>query len=377
MATPIRMVDLVAQYAEIEQEIKDALAICMQDATFINGPQVRSFAANLSTYLDDAEVIPCANGTDALQIAMMALGLEPGDEVIVPAFTYVATAEVVALLGLTPVLVDVDPDTFNTTAALIEAAITEKTRCIVPVHLFGQACDMEAIMELSKRTGIPVIEDAAQSIGARVTTTNGESIPTGTIGDIGCTSFFPSKNLGAFGDGGAMFTRNPDLAAKIRIVANHGQTRRYYHDRVGVNSRLDSMQAAILDIKLKRLNRYNDSRRAAADRYDAAFNEIEELTTPVRAAYSTHVFHQYTLKVSNGKREELREHLEELDIPAMIYYPVPLQDQKAFEGICEVRTDLSVTNSLSESVISLPMHSELSTEIQDRIIAGVSSFFGK
>ncbi len=377
MATPIRMVDLVAQYAEIEQEIKDALATCMQDATFINGPQVRSFAANLSTYLDDAEVLPCANGTDALQIAMMALDLKPGDEVIVPAFTYVATAEVVALLGLTPVLVDVDPDTFNTTAALIEAAITEKTRCIVPVHLFGQACDMEAIMELSKRTGIPVIEDAAQSIGARVTMTNGKSIPTGTIGDIGCTSFFPSKNLGAFGDGGAMFTRNPELAAKIRMVANHGQSRRYYHDRVGVNSRLDSMQAAILDIKLKRLDRYNDSRRAAADRYDAAFTEIEELTTPVRAPYSTHVFHQYTLKVSHGKREALREYLEAMDIPAMIYYPVALQDQKAFAGTCVVRTDLSVTNSLCESVISLPMHSELSPNIQDRIIEGVRSFFLK
>lgn len=375
MATPIRMVDLVAQYAEIEQEIKDALATCMQDATFINGPQVRSFAANLSTYLDDAEVLPCANGTDALQIAMMALDLKPGDEVIVPAFTYVATAEVVALLGLTPVLVDVDPDTFNTTAALIEAAITDKTKCIVPVHLFGQACDMEGIMEVSRKTGISVIEDAAQSIGARVTMTNGKSIPTGTIGDIGCTSFFPSKNLGAFGDGGAMFTRNPELAAKIRMVANHGQSRRYYHDRVGVNSRLDSMQAAILDIKLKRLDRYNDSRRAAADRYDAAFADIEELTTPVRAPYSTHVFHQYTLKVSHGKREALREHLEGLDIPAMIYYPVALQDQKAFEGICVVRSELPVTNSLCESVISLPMHSELSSDIQDRIIEGVRSFF--
>lgn len=375
MATPIRMVDLVAQYAEIEQEINTALATCMQDATFINGPQVRSFAANLSSYLDGAEVIPCANGTDALQIAMMALDLKPGDEVIVPAFTYVATAEVVALLGLTPVLVDVDPNTFNTTAELIEAAITEKTKCIVPVHLFGQGCDMQAIMELSGRTGIPVIEDAAQSIGAKVTMGNGDAIPTGTIGDIGCTSFFPSKNLGAFGDGGAIFTRNPELAAKIRIVANHGQTRRYYHDRVGVNSRLDSMQAAILDIKLKRLDRYNDSRRAAADRYDAAFAEIDGLIPPVRAPHSTHVFHQYTLKVSDGRREALRKHLEALDIPAMIYYPVPLQDQKAFEGVCEVRTDLSVTNSLCESVISLPMHSELSHEIQDRIIAGVGSFF--
>lgn len=375
MTTPIRMVDLVAQYAEIEQEIKEALATCMQDATFINGPQVRSFAANLSTYLDDAEVIPCANGTDALQIAMMALDLKPGDEVIVPAFTYVATAEVVALLGLTPVLVDVDPDTFNTTAALIEAAITEKTKCIVPVHLFGQGCDMEAIMDLARNTGIPVIEDAAQSIGARITMGNGESIPTGTIGDIGCTSFFPSKNLGAFGDGGAMFTRNPGLAAKISVVANHGQSRRYYHDRVGVNSRLDSMQAAILNIKLKHLDRYNDSRRAAADRYDAAFSEIDELNVPVRAPYSTHVFHQYTLKVSNGKREALRQHLEALDIPAMIYYPVALQDQKAFAGICAVRYELSVTNSLCESVISLPMHSELGPDIQDRIIEGVRSFF--
>lgn len=375
MATPIRMVDLVAQYAEIETEVKDALAVCMKDATFINGPQVRSFAANLSAYLQGAEVIPCANGTDALQIAMMALGLQPGDEVIVPAFTYVATAEVVALLGLTPVLVDVDPHSFNTTASHIEEAITGKTRCIVPVHLFGQGCDMAPIMALSQKTGIPVVEDAAQSIGAVVQMGDGTSLPTGTIGDVGCTSFFPSKNLGAFGDGGAMFTRNSDLAAKIKVVANHGQTRRYYHDRVGVNSRLDSMQAAILDIKLRHLDRYNASRRAAADRYDEAFAEIDSLITPVRLPHTSHVFHQYTLKVTDGRRDALKAHLESRGIPAMIYYPVPLQEQKAFDGICKVRTDLAVTNTLCQQVLSLPMHSELSDEILSTIIDGVLSFF--
>lgn len=370
----IRMVDLITQYEEISAEIESALQEVMSHASFINGPHVQAFAANLSSYLDDAVVLPCANGTDALQIAMMALGLSPGDEVIVPAFTYVATAEVVGLLGLTPVLVDVDEKSFNITADHIEAAITEKTKAIVPVHLFGQGCDMTAIMALANQHGIPVIEDAAQSIGARIQV-DGVFRPSGTIGAIGCTSFFPSKNLGAFGDGGAMFTRSEELADTIRMIANHGQSKRYYHDRIGVNSRLDSMQAAILNIKLSRLNRYNDARRAAADYYDKAFQEIDLLTPPYRVPHSTHVFHQYTLTVQDGTRDKLKAHLDRAGIPAMIYYPVPLQEQKAFQEICQVPHELINTNRLCTEVISLPMHSELSPEIQDRIIDEVKSFF--
>ncbi|MDP5169102.1 MAG: DegT/DnrJ/EryC1/StrS family aminotransferase, partial [Bacteroidia bacterium] len=352
MDQAIRMVDLVGQYARIKEEVTEALATCMNDATFINGPQVQAFSANISAYLGNPDVIPCANGTDALQIALMALGLVPGDEVIVPAFTYVATAEVIGLLGLTPVLVDVDPHTFNTTAALIEAAITPKTKAMVPVHLFGQCCDMEAIMALSKKTGIPVVEDTAQSLGSHVIFADGSRHAAGTIGAIGCTSFFPSKNLGAFGDGGAMFTRDAELAATIRMIANHGQSKRYYHDRLGVNSRLDSMQAAILNIKLRHLDGYNAARRRAADVYDAGFADLEELETPFRAAHSEHVFHQYTLKVKDGRRDELQAHLAAKNIPSMIYYPVPLQEQLAFKDICVVKQELKVANQLCKEVIS-------------------------
>lgn len=370
----IRMVDLVTQYQEISSEIEKALSQCMADATFINGPQVRQFAANLSAYLDDAIVLPCANGTDALQIALMALGLKPGDEVIVPAFTYVATAEVVGLLGLTPVLVDVDARSFNTDASKIEAAITDRTKAIVPVHLFGQGCDMGPIIELAQKHGIAVVEDAAQSIGARISV-NGVSMPSGTIGDIGCTSFFPSKNLGAFGDGGSMFTRSEELAGAIRMISNHGQSKRYYHDRLGVNSRLDSMQAAILDIKLKRLDRYNDSRRAAADRYDQAFQDLPQLQTPFRSPHSTHVFHQYTLTIKDGSRDQLKQYLDDKGIPCMIYYPVPLQEQLAFKDICVVPGDLTNANQLCQEVISLPIHSELTADVQEIITDAVSGFY--
>ncbi len=375
METEIRMVDLITQYEEIREEVAQAVEGVMDAATFINGPQVQSFTQNLSEYLDEAYVIPCANGTDALQIAMMALGLQPGDEVIVPAFTYVSTAEVVGLLGLTPVLIDVDPHTFTCRAEDIEAAISSGTKAIVPVHLFGQGCDMHSVMQVAEQYHLPVIEDAAQSIGARINMGNAGWVPSGTIGAIGCTSFFPSKNLGGFGDGGAMFTRSKELNSRLRMIANHGQSRRYYHDKIGVNSRLDSIQAAVLDIKLRHLDRYNASRRAAADRYDQAFAETDQLLTPVRAAHSEHVFHQYTLKVTDGSRDQLKEYLQQRGIPAMIYYPVPLHRQKAFQHMCKVPSAMTGTETLCDQVISLPMHSELTPEIQDRIINGVLSFY--
>ncbi len=372
----IRMVDLKTQYEKIQAEIDRAVLDVVSSTEYINGPEVRQFQADLEAYLGGGYVIPCANGTDALQIAMMALGLKAGDEVIVPAFTYVATAEVIALLGLTPVMVDVDPDTFNMTTALVEAAITPRTRAIVPVHLFGQSVDMEPLLELARRHNLYVIEDNAQAIGADYTFANGIRQKTGMMGDIGCTSFFPSKNLGCYGDGGAMMTRDADLAKRMRMIANHGQDRQYYHAKVGVNSRLDSIQAAILRVKLPHLDEYCDARRHAADYYDAAFAEIPQLKTPVRQSNSTHVFHQYTLVLLEGDRDALRQHLTELHIPAMIYYPVPLYDQQAFSHYW-AGGKLPVTESLCNSVISLPMHTELTSEIQDIIINAVKSYFEK
>jgi UDP-2-acetamido-2-deoxy-ribo-hexuluronate aminotransferase len=370
------MVDLKTQYEKIQAEIDRAVLDVVSSTEYINGPEVRQFQADLEAYLGGGYVIPCANGTDALQIAMMALGLKAGDEVIVPAFTYVATAEVIALLGLTPVMVDVDPDTFNMTTALVEAAITPRTRAIVPVHLFGQSVDMEPLLELARRHNLYVIEDNAQAIGADYTFANGIRQKTGMMGDIGCTSFFPSKNLGCYGDGGAMMTRDADLAKRMRMIANHGQDRQYYHAKVGVNSRLDSIQAAILRVKLPHLDEYCDARRHAADYYDAAFAEIPQLKTPVRQSNSTHVFHQYTLVLLEGDRDALRQHLTELHIPAMIYYPVPLYDQQAFSHYW-AGGKLPVTESLCNSVISLPMHTELTSEIQDIIINAVKSYFEK
>lgn len=369
------MVDLKGQYEKISDEIDAAVMGTVRSTQFINGPQVADFQRNLEAYLGVEHVIPCANGTDALQIAMMALGLEPGDEVIVPSFTYIATAEVIALLRLTPVMVDVDEATFNITAEAIEAAITPRTKAIVPVHLFGQSCDMEPIMRLAEKHSIAVIEDNAQAIGADYVFADGRRAKTGTVGHIGCTSFFPSKNLGCYGDGGAIFTDDADLAEKMRIVANHGQTRRYYHDRVGVNSRLDSIQAAILNVKLPHLDEYCDARRAVAERYDAAFADIAEITTPVRSPRSTHVFHQYTLKIANGRRDELNAFLAARDIPSMIYYPVPLYKQEAFKETAEPGFTLPVTTRLCEQVLSLPIHTEMEQEIQDYIIAGVREFF--
>lgn len=371
------MVDLQGQYRKLKAEIDAAVLEVIESAAFINGPAVRSFQSNFEDYLDVKRVIPCANGTDALQIALMALDLEPGDEVIVPAFTYVATAEVIALLKLQPVMVDVDPDTFNLTADIIEAAVTPRTRAVVPVNLFGQSCHMEPIMAVARKHDLWVIEDNAQAIGADYTFADGLTAKTGTIGHIGCTSFYPSKNLGAYGDGGAICTNDEELGEKLSMIANHGQTRRYYHGRVGVNSRLDSIQAAILDIKLRHLDEYAAARRRAADYYDRIFAGIDELQTPVRHRRSTHVFHQYTLQVKDGRRDELQAFLKERHIPTMIYYPVPLYEQEAFRPFTKGVDHLPATEELCKNVISLPIHTEMDNETLKYIADGVIDFFRK
>jgi UDP-2-acetamido-2-deoxy-ribo-hexuluronate aminotransferase len=371
----IEMVDLKSQYRKIQEEIDTAVIKAIHEANFINGPEVASFTKNLSAYLGVAHVIPCANGTDALQIAMMALDLKPGDEVIVPSFTYVATAEVIGLLQLKPVMVDVDPVHFNITKANIEQAIGTKTKAIVPVHLFGQCADMEPILALAKERGLYVIEDTAQAIGAVYKFSDGTQKQAGTMGHIGCTSFFPSKNLGCYGDGGAIYTHDSVLAERIKMVANHGQVKKYVHKYIGVNSRLDTIQAAVLDIKLKYLDQYSAARQAAADRYDQLLLGIEGLQTPERAMNSTHVFHQYTMMIKNGKRNALKQHLEAAGIPAMVYYPVPLNEQEAFHAIGAVVGSLKETELLCASVLSLPMHTELTEEQQIFITDTIKSFF--
>ena len=320
-AQQIQMVDLKTQYEEMQEEVDAAVLDVIRSGAFINGPAVRDFQSGLEGFLRCEHVIPCANGTDALQIALMALDLRPGDEVIVPAFTYVASAEVIALLGLSPVMVDVDPFTFNVTAELIAPAITEQTKAIIPVHLFGQSCDMEGIVKLAKQHEIAIVEDNAQAIGAEYTFTDGRTARTGTLGDVGCTSFYPSKNLGAYGDGGAMNTDDDALAAKLRMVANHGQNRRYYHDVVGCNSRLDSVQAAILNCKLARLDAYNARRQSAAAHYDRELGGLPGLLTPARLPASTHVYHQYTLRIDGDRRDALQQHLQDAGVPSMVYYP--------------------------------------------------------
>ena len=373
----IQMVDLKGQYEKIKNEIDEAVLSCIASTAFINGAQVKSFQKNLENYLQVKNVIPCANGTDALQIALMALDLKEGDEVIVPSFTYVATAEVIALLKLTPIMVEVDENTFNITAEIIEKAITPRTKVVVPVHLFGQSCDMEAIMEIAEKHNLFVIEDNAQAIGSDYTFADGAKKKAGTIGHIGCTSFFPSKNLGCYGDGGAIFTDDEDLAKKMRMIANHGQAKKYYHSVIGVNSRLDTLQAAILDIKLQYLDEYCAVRQKVADGYDKAFEEVEELQTPVRQRNSTHVFHQYTLQVKNGRRENLQKHLEEKGIPSMIYYPLPLYSQDAFKEFVALDFVLPVTEKLCESVLSLPVHTEMDEETLYFIADNVKEFFRK
>ena len=358
----IQMVDLQTQYQHIKEDIDRGIQAVIDSASFIKGPAVVSFQANLEQYTGAKHVIPVGNGTDALQIALMALGLKPGDEVITPTFTFIATAEVVALLGLTPVVVDVDWDTMNISTDALRQAITPKTKAIVPVHLFGQCADMEEIMEIAKEHNLYVVEDACQAIGAIYTFADGTQKQAATMGDIGCTSFFPSKNLGCYGDGGAIFTNNDELAAKMRAIANHGMVVRYYHDTVGINSRLDSIQAAILDVKLPHLNEYIAARQAAADYYDNAFANNPHILTPVRNLHSTHVFHQYTLRLLDVDRDAVRNALAEAGIPAMIYYPVPLHMQKAYQDPRYKAGDFPVAERLATCVLSLPMHTELTNE---------------
>lgn len=358
----IQMVDLKGQYEKIKTEVDAGIQEVLNTTAFINGPAVKEFQADLEKYLNVKHVIPCANGTDALQIAMMALDLKPGDEVITASFTYVATAEVIGLLGLIPVLVDVYPDTFDIDIEAIEKNITPKTKAIVPVHLFGQCADMERIMALAKKHNLYVIEDVAQAIGADYTFSDGRIQKAGTIGDIGCTSFFPSKNLGCYGDGGAMYTNNDDLAKKMRMIAHHGQSVQYVHDVLGVNSRLDTIQAVVLKAKLKHLDEYATARNRVADYYDKTFANNPKLKTPVRAKNSTHVFHQYTLQLNGIDRTKLREQLSEKGIPAMIYYPIPLHMQNAYKSDRFKQGDFPVTEKLCVSVLSLPMHTEMDEE---------------
>lgn len=368
------MVDLQTQYQHIKEDIDRGIQAVIDSASFIKGPAVVSFQANLENYTGSKHVIPVGNGTDALQIALMALGLKPGDEVITPTFTFIATAEVVALLGLKPVVVDVDWDTMNISVEAIRKAITPQTKAIVPVHLFGQCADMEAIMAIAKEHNLYVVEDACQAIGAKYTFSNGTTRQAATIGHIGCTSFFPSKNLGCYGDGGAIFTDDDSLAAQMRAIANHGMVVRYHHDQVGVNSRLDSIQAAVLDAKLPHLDEYIAARQHAAAYYDKAFGNHAKMLIPTREERSTHVFHQYTLRLTDVDRDALREALAAKDIPAMIYYPVPLHMQKAYQDPRYKEGDFPVAERLAACVLSLPMHTELDEEQLAYITQAVLEF---
>jgi dTDP-4-amino-4,6-dideoxygalactose transaminase len=370
----IQMVDLITQYEKIKPAIDSAIIDVIRNAQFINGPEVIAFQEELQEYLGIKHVIPCANGTDALQIAMMALDLKPGDEVITPSFTYIATTEVIALLGLKPVFVEVNKETFCVYAEAIEKAITPKTKAIVPVHLYGQAADMNAIMTIAKKHNLFVIEDNAQAIGSDYHLTDGSVVKTGTIGDIGCTSFFPSKNLGCYGDGGAIFTNSDELAVKLRMIANHGQSKKYYHDVVGCNSRLDNIQAAVLRIKLRQLDNYIDARRNVADFYDEFFGPMKGVQIPFRSHDSKHVFHQYTLILDGHNRDELNEYLASKDVPSMIYYPVPAHRQKMFASFGSSDTNLPTTDWLTERVISLPIHTEMQEEQLEYITKTVAEF---
>ncbi len=358
----LQMVDLKRQYQKIKGEVDAAVQRVIESTAFINGPDVAAFARELEAYLGVKHVIPCANGTDALQMALMALDVKPGDEIITPSFTYIATVEVVALLGLKPVFVDVDADTFTMNIESVRAAITPRTRAIIPVHLYGQSANMEALTALSVERRIPLIEDNAQAIGGTYTFSDGRTVMNGTMGIIGCTSFFPSKNLGCYGDGGAMFTNDDAMAEKLRMIANHGQKVRYYHEVVGCNSRLDTIQAAILRIKLKHLDEYCDARRVVADFYDAAFADNEQIVMPFRAAYSKHVFHQYTLQLRGVDRDEVVAALAEKHIPSMIYYPVPSHKQNMLKAFAGDDCQLPVTDMLNACVISLPIHTELTED---------------
>jgi dTDP-4-amino-4,6-dideoxygalactose transaminase len=371
----IQMVDLRKQYLRIKNEIDAAIEKVLLSTAFIQGKEVADFAQDLKQYTGAGYVIPCANGTDALQIAMMVLSLQPGDEVILPVHTYVATAEVLALLHLKPVFADVDAQHFTLDVKQIENKITAKTKAIVPVHLYGQCADMEAILAIAKKHNLYVIEDVAQALGAVYTFSDGEKKQAGTMGDIGTTSFFPSKNLGCYGDGGAMFTNDATLAEKLKMIANHGQKIKYHHESIGVNSRLDTLQAAILQVKLKYLPEYEKARQAVAAYYDASLASISKIKIPVRSTYSTHVFHQYTLRIANGKRDALKKFLEERGIPTMIYYPVPLHFQKAYQQEQFGKGSFPVTEQLSEEVISLPIHTEMTENELHYITQAIKEFF--
>jgi UDP-2-acetamido-2-deoxy-ribo-hexuluronate aminotransferase len=370
----IQMVDLQSQYKKIKTEIDAAIINVIENANFINGPEVGQFRVDLEKYLNVKHVIPCANGTDALQIALMALGLKPGDEVITPSFTYIATTEVIALLNLVPVFVDVLPDTYCIDPSKIEEAITSKTKAIVPVHLYGQCADMDAILEIAKKHKLAVIEDTAQAIGAEYTHKDGSVSKAGTMGDIGCTSFFPSKNLGCYGDGGAMYTNDAHLASNLKMIANHGQVIKYHHEVVGCNSRLDTIQAAILKIKLRDLDNYCAARQKVAAYYDNAFAAIPQITVPAREPKSTHVFHQYTIKLKGVDRESLVTYLSEHGIPSMIYYPLPAHKQGMFKSFGKENQDLPVTNLLTTEVLSFPIHTEMEQEQLEYITKHIIHF---
>lgn len=371
----ISMVDLYGQYRRIKEEIDEAIGKVMESSAFINGPQVKAFAEHLAAYNGVRHAVTCGNGTDALQIALMSLGLKAGDEVIVPVHTYVATAEVIALLNLVPVFVDCEEERFTIDVSQVEAKITPRTRVVVPVHLYGQCADMEPLLDIARRHGLCVVEDVAQAIGACYTFHDGTVRRAGCMGDVGATSFFPSKNLGCYGDGGAMFIQDDALAEKAQMVANHGQRVKYHHDIVGCNSRLDTLQAAVLDVKLKYLDQYTEARQAAAARYDRLLADVEGIVIPARATNSTHVFHQYTLRVPHGRRDALKAFLAERGIPSMIYYPVPLHLQKAYANECQGKGPFPVAERLSGEVLSLPMHTELDLATQEFIADSIRQFF--
>ena len=370
------MVDLNGQYRKIRWQVNREIKKVIKSSSFINGPSVKEFQSNLEDYLGVRHVIPCANGTDALQVALMSLNLKKGDEVITTNFSFASTIEVILLLGLKPVLVDIDPKTFNLNTSLIKSKINDKTKAIIPVHLFGQTCDMEKIVEMANKYNLYVIEDNAQALGSKYKFSNSKKQFAGTIGDISTTSFFPSKNLGCYGDGGAIITNSDNLAYKLRGLVNHGMYERYYHDEVGVNSRLDSIQAAILNVKLKYLDKYNNRRQESAKLYNEALDKIESIETPfVKSDPDTHVYHQYTLKVKDGKRDELAEHLLNNSIPFGIYYPLGFHEQKAYKQEFTNDKDFPVTNKVKNEVISLPMHTELSKSQIKYITNTISSFF--
>lgn len=371
------MVDLKRQYLKIKTDVDTAMQEVIDNTAFIHGHAEQDFARKLENYLGVNHVIPCANGTDALQIALMSLGLEPGDEIITPSFTFIATAEVIALLQLKPVFVDVDENTFCVDIEQVSRAITDRTRAVIPVHLFGQSAPMEPLMELARNHRIHVIEDNAQAIGSDYTFSDGTKRKTGGIGHIGCTSFFPSKNLGCFGDGGAVMTNDNELADRIRMIANHGQSKRYYHDMVGCNSRLDNLQAAVLKVKLGHLDAYISARRKAAAFYTRSFSGHDDLIVPFCADYTRHVFHQYTLRILHGERDALHDYLTECGVPSMVYYPVPAHQQKMFDGVAGIPSSLPVTDQLKTEVLSLPMHTELDEEQLHLITTSVLNFFSR